>query len=87
MGSNSLFDPINSIEAFGLGSFNQDAANVGVIPNVTSATGAILPQAEKATFSEGEEATVRHNITKKRLGTAQLRIPLANTGVESNPDL
>ena len=85
MGSGSLFDPINSISAFGLGDYQE--TTVGDIPPTAYQTGNIAAQAEQDTFSEGEEATIRKNITKKRLGTAQAKIPLADTGVESNPDL
>ncbi len=86
-GGFGIFDPIGSFTQASMKDYDYRAAMMDEIPEVTSATGAILPQAEQAQFSEGEEATVRKNITKKRLGTKQLRIPLADTGVESNPDV
>lgn len=82
MGSGTLFDPINSLEAFGFGEFDTEASQMNTeMPSITSETGAIVPQAEQATFSESEEATVRKNVTKKRLGTGQAKIPLKTEGV------
>ena len=82
MGSGTIFDPIKSIEAFGLGSFNEEAATMDQpIPDVTSTTGAILPTAPEATFGETEASTVRRGVTKKRLGTGQAKIPLKTSSV------
>ena len=81
MGSGTVFDPIKSIEAFGLGEFNQEATQMGTIPDTTHQTGATLAQPDAATYSEAEEAKLRKNVTKKRLGTGQARIPLQATTV------
>jgi len=46
--------------------------------NMTSETGAVVGQGEGKTFDISEQDKQRGAVTKKRLGTKQLQIPLAN---------
>jgi len=81
MGSGTMFDPIKSIEAFGLGEFSEQSTQLPTIPDTSFGTGAILEKSPETTFGETEEATIRKSVTKKRMGTRQARIPLQTSSI------